>query len=210
MDCFFTTSIACLAFFAGVEFSVFINGPNVAGESEECIFTETGDVTEEDSKEDSSDKKRKYSKTLNINVFMNGMTKEELKEMLADSNGDKYFFSDNTTFIKEQNITVESGANFYNGSQPKKKSDKQEPEESNNSIIDQLKNVCFGDRNVAATFLSQIKGMKNMEITALVHEYVKANKISEMSSHRDLWRILHDNALYNATESNWNTALSKF
>ena len=37
-----------------------------------------------------------------------------------------------------------------------------------------------------------------------VCKLVQAKKISEMSKHRDLWKVLHDCGIYDKSESNWN------
>lgn len=71
-------------------------------------------------------------------------------------------------------------------------------------VVLQLKPIFFGIEEEAKAFLESIQGMKPTQITAKVNQLVGEQKISELSSHRDLWKVLHDNGYYNKTESNWN------
>lgn len=71
-------------------------------------------------------------------------------------------------------------------------------------VVEQLKPIFFGIEAEAKAFLESIQGMKPTQITAKVNQLVSEKKISELSSHRDLWTVLHDNGYYNRTESNWN------
>lgn len=71
-------------------------------------------------------------------------------------------------------------------------------------VLQQLTPIFYGDSQEAAHFLRAIKGAKGMQVTDLVNQLVKANKISALSCHRDLWRVLNGHGLYRASESNWN------
>lgn len=77
-------------------------------------------------------------------------------------------------------------------------------EDATDAIIDRLKPIFYGSEQDAKAFLESIQGMKPTQITAKVNQLVGEQKISELSSHRDLWKVLHDNGYYNKTESNWN------
>ena len=46
--------------------------------------------------------------------------------------------------------------------------------------------------------------MKPTQITDKVNQLVREKKISDMSKHRDLWKVLHDSGIYDKSESNWN------
>lgn len=80
-------------------------------------------------------------------------------------------------------------------------------EETDEKVVKDLCGIFYGNEEEARKFLHQIRGMKNTEIVALVKKRVNEGIISELSCHRDLWKILHDNGLYTATESNWNMQL---
>ena len=71
-------------------------------------------------------------------------------------------------------------------------------------LVDKLKPIFYENEQEVKDFLAGIKGMKPKEITAKVNQLVKEGKISKFSCHRDLWKVLHDNGLYDRSESNWN------
>ena len=77
-------------------------------------------------------------------------------------------------------------------------------EDSLSDIVEQLKPIFFGIEEEARAFLESIRGMKPTLITDKVNQLVDEKKISNLSKHRDLWKILSDNGLYNRSESNWN------
>jgi len=79
-----------------------------------------------------------------------------------------------------------------------------ETEDSTDVIIDRLKPIFYGSEQEARAFLESIQGMKPTQITDKVNQLVGEKKISELSSHRDLWTVLHDFDLYKRTEANWN------
>ena len=72
-------------------------------------------------------------------------------------------------------------------------------------IVAKLRPIFFGDDHEANGFLMDIQTMKPTQITDRVNKMVKEKKISEMSRKRDLWMILHENHLYDKSESNWNS-----
>jgi hypothetical protein len=71
-------------------------------------------------------------------------------------------------------------------------------------VIDRLKPMFYGDAENAKAFLQGIQGMKPTQITEKVNQLVGERKISDMSKHRDLWKVLHDCGIYDKSESNWN------
>lgn len=71
-------------------------------------------------------------------------------------------------------------------------------------IISQLKPIFFGSEEEAKVFLVSIQGMKPTQITDKVNKLVGEKKISELSKHRDLWKVLNDCGIYERSESNWN------
>ena len=76
--------------------------------------------------------------------------------------------------------------------------------EKQKETVNLLKPMFFGSDDEAKSFLTGIQGMKPTQITAKVNQLVGEKKISEMSCHRDLWKVLHDCGIYAPTESNWN------
>lgn len=79
-----------------------------------------------------------------------------------------------------------------------------ETEEKSSVIIERLKPIFYSSEQEARAFLESIQGMKPTQITDRVNQLVSEKKISELSSHRDLWTVLHDFGLYKRTEANWN------
>lgn len=71
-------------------------------------------------------------------------------------------------------------------------------------LTNQLKPMFFGAEEEVRSFLLEIRGMKPKQITARVNQLVGEKKLSEISCHRDLWKVLHDCGIYTLTESNWN------
>ena len=71
-------------------------------------------------------------------------------------------------------------------------------------VIDRLKPMFYGDAENAKAFLQSIQGMKPTQITEKVNHLVGERKISDMSKHRDLWKVLRDCGIYDKSETNWN------
>ena len=90
------------------------------------------------------------------------------------------------------NVTQQQGRQFENLS------------EKEEGIINQLKPMFFGLEEEAKDFLVSIQGMKPTQITEKVNQLVSEKKISDLSKHRDLWKVLHDCGIYERSESNWN------
>jgi hypothetical protein len=79
-----------------------------------------------------------------------------------------------------------------------------ELDEQQKDVVEQLRPIFYGQIDDAKAFLVSIQGMKPTQIIDKVNQLVKAKKISEMSKHRDLWKVLHDCGIYDKSESNWN------
>ena len=79
-----------------------------------------------------------------------------------------------------------------------------ELDEQQQDVVEKLKPMFFGQAEDAKAFLVSIQGMKATQITDKVNQLVAEKKISELSKHRDLWKVLHDCGIYERSESNWN------
>ena len=79
-----------------------------------------------------------------------------------------------------------------------------ELDEQQQDVVEKLKPMFYGQVEDAKTFLVSIQGMKPTQITDKVNQLVREKKISDMSKHRDLWKVLHDSGIYDKSESNWN------
>ena len=68
--------------------------------------------------------------------------------------------------------------------------------------------IFFNQENDVVDFLGKINGLQDNEITDLVYEWAhKERKISTKQCNSPLWKILHAFKYYNATSTNWDTAL---
>ena len=79
-----------------------------------------------------------------------------------------------------------------------------ELDEQQQDVVKKLKPMFYGQIEDAKAFLMSIQGMKPTQITDKVNQLVSDSKISDMSKHRDLWKVLHDCGIYDKSESNWN------
>lgn len=77
-------------------------------------------------------------------------------------------------------------------------------DEQQQDVVEKLKPMFYGQVEDAKAFLVSIQGMKPTQITDKVNQLVGEKKISDMSKHRDLWKVLHDCGIYDKSESNWN------
>lgn len=136
---------------------------------------------------------------------------------------------------KEANVTINGNvgsdalakmmSNFFNDAEEadfeevndEATTDKQQQPTENSSnhskmenLVEQLAPIFFNDQQEAANFVKQIQNMKPRQITALVSDLVRDRIISDISSRRVLWTILHDNGLYPLSESNWNSQVKIF
>lgn len=78
-------------------------------------------------------------------------------------------------------------------------------------IIEQLM-ACFSrdvadPRDAATTFYRGVLDLDDAEITDLVAKMKLAGNLRETACNKKLWNILHENGLYQASLSNWNTRL---
>lgn len=96
-------------------------------------------------------------------------------------------------------MTGDHAQAVYNGSTKAAAPDARQQE-----VIEQLKPIFFGVEEEARAFLTSIQGMKGTQITAKVNQLVVEKKISDMSQHRELWKVLSDYGFYDKSESNWN------
>lgn len=85
----------------------------------------------------------------------------------------------------------------------------EEKELKNKSLAEKLLPIFYNNTDNVNEFMEKINSMKNKDITKLVAEMVKDKKISDLSCHRDLWKILYERGIYNASETNWNTMINK-
>jgi hypothetical protein len=79
-----------------------------------------------------------------------------------------------------------------------------ELDDQQQDVVEKLKPMFYGQVEDAKAFLVSIQGMKPTQITDKVNQLVSEKKISEMSKHRDLWKVLNDCGIYERSESNWN------
>ena len=79
-----------------------------------------------------------------------------------------------------------------------------ELDEQQQDVVEKLKPMFYGQIEDAKAFLMSIQGMKPTQITDKVNQLVSEKKISDLSKHRDLWKVLHDCGIYDKSESNWN------
>ena len=79
-----------------------------------------------------------------------------------------------------------------------------ELDEQQQDVVEKLKPMFYGQLEDAKAFLVSIQGMKPTQITDKVNQLVSEKKISDMSKHRDLWKVLHDSGISDKSESNWN------
>ena len=79
-----------------------------------------------------------------------------------------------------------------------------ELDEQQQDVVEKLKPMFYGQLEDAKAFLVSIQGMKPTQITDKVNQLVSDKMISDMSKHRDLWKVLHDCGIYDKSESNWN------
>ena len=77
-------------------------------------------------------------------------------------------------------------------------------DEKYQGIVEKLKPIFYGVEEDARAFLASIQGVTPRQLTDIVTRLVKEGKISELSCHRPLWKVLHDCGIYDRSESNWN------
>lgn len=102
----------------------------------------------------------------------------------------------------KQNITLVSDA-------PLKEEINRLKEERREMILNLLAPI-VGKTGSPVELLELIEGRSNVEITDIVFDWVKQGRIPAKMKGRPLYRILHAAKIYDATESNWNTALCRY
>lgn len=75
------------------------------------------------------------------------------------------------------------------------------------ALVDELMPFFYNQRDVVEAFLLKVKGAKPVDVAAEVKRLVGNRVVSEMSCHKPLWAVLHENGLYDKTLSNWNQML---
>lgn len=113
-----------------------------------------------------------------------------------------------TINVQGSYIDVHDNENVYlNVDKAEVRMEQNDPKErktETTGLLLKVKPMFYGDEREANDFLNRIQGMKPTQITALVNQLVKEKKLSDLSCHRDLWQVLHDEGLYTKSESNWN------
>ena len=66
-------------------------------------------------------------------------------------------------------------------------------EQVDESLVDKLAPVFYGNRELVSEFLGRIKGTKPTDVTAEVNRLLKERKVSDISCNKVLWEILHEN-----------------
>lgn len=85
---------------------------------------------------------------------------------------------------------------------------RQKEDEKTEILKELLLPIFFCQENDVVDFLGKINGLQDNEITDLVYEWAhKERKISTKQCKSPLWKILHAFKYYNATSTNWDTAL---
>jgi hypothetical protein len=73
-------------------------------------------------------------------------------------------------------------------------------------VIERLRPIFFNNEEEVKSFLNEISGMKDKDITDVVNRWVNKKRISDYGNSRkgDLWEILKDAGLYTKSRQNWN------
>jgi len=79
-----------------------------------------------------------------------------------------------------------------------------EADQPHDELVDKLKPIFYGSEDEARAFRKKVVGMKSTLITELVNQLVADKKISHLSRHRPLWKVLNEAKIYTRSESNWN------
>ena len=72
-------------------------------------------------------------------------------------------------------------------------------------VIERLRPIFFNNEDEVKTFLNEISGMKDKDITDVVNRWVNNKRISDYGNSRkgDLWSILKEAGLYESSRQNW-------
>lgn len=79
-------------------------------------------------------------------------------------------------------------------------------ETTGKDIVQDLKPLFYNNEDNVKLFLKEIDGMPPNDITDLVNQWVKDDRISDYGNSRKggLWRVLNDAGLYDKSRQNWN------
>ena len=70
-------------------------------------------------------------------------------------------------------------------------------------IVDELAPLFFGNWMEAERFLKMVDGARPTEVTQMVNDLLRKEKLLRSCCGTRLWSILHDNGLYNPSVQNW-------
>ena len=74
----------------------------------------------------------------------------------------------------------------------------------NVDVIVELRPFFYNVEQETANFVSKIRGVEPVDVTAEVNRLLKERKVSDLSCHKPLWKILHRYGLYKCGIKNWN------
>ena len=114
-------------------------------------------------------------------------------------------------YIEHQEITVQSGANFYNGPAVESQNDHEEKEEISkpaDNIVCALMPLFKNDQKEVEAFLHKIDGAKPTMITEEVNRLLKQEKITRAGCKGQMWEILHQYKIYMPSVKNWNAQVN--
>ena len=72
------------------------------------------------------------------------------------------------------------------------------------ALLTKLSPIFYGSEDNAKLFIISIRNMKGKQITDMVNQLIAEKKLSKLSCHRNLYKLLHDAGIYDKSESNWN------
>ena len=76
-------------------------------------------------------------------------------------------------------------------------------------LLELLTDICEGEEESAKEFLSSVREASDQDIPGIVVQFKNAGKIAQNKSNHSIWIVLHSAKLYEATESNFNTAIRR-
>lgn len=77
------------------------------------------------------------------------------------------------------------------------------------SLVEELKPIFFGDADEARKFVASIKKATPMQVVNTVNKLITERKISSMSCSKPLWETLTKYGFYDKSRSNWNSYIVK-
>lgn len=76
-------------------------------------------------------------------------------------------------------------------------------------LLELLTDICEGEEESAKEFLSSVREASDQDIPGIVVQFKNTGKIAQNKSNHSIWIVLHSAKLYEATESNFNTAIRR-